>query len=250
MNWYYAEDNERRGPVDDAAFATLVSSGTIKPDTLVWNEGMTNWEPYSTVRASVAQAASVTAPVITAGRATGGGVVCSQCGQTFPPDEVITYEGRTVCAGCKPLFFQKVKEGALTSGVHEYAGFWIRFVAKFIDGIIMQIISVVINLALSMGGIAAETLVWVGMVLSLLINVAYAVYFVGRYGATPGKMACKLKVVRPDGSSLSYGRAAGRYFAELVSTLTLLIGYIMAAFDVEKRALHDRICDTRVIRAR
>jgi hypothetical protein len=34
----------------------------------------------------------------------------------------------------------------------------------------------------------------------------------------------------------------------LLSSLTLAIGYIMAAFDDEKRSLHDRICDTRVIR--
>jgi uncharacterized RDD family membrane protein YckC len=33
----------------------------------------------------------------------------------------------------------------------------------------------------------------------------------------------------------------------IVSGIILLIGYIMAGFDDEKRALHDRVCDTRVI---
>jgi uncharacterized RDD family membrane protein YckC len=33
----------------------------------------------------------------------------------------------------------------------------------------------------------------------------------------------------------------------IVSGIILLIGYIMAGFDEEKRALHDRVCDTRVI---
>jgi uncharacterized RDD family membrane protein YckC len=61
-------------------------------------------------------------------------------------------------------------------------------------------------------------------------------------------MALGLKVVRSDGTKLSNGRIVGRYFAELVSLLVLWIGYIMAAFDDQKRALHDMICDTRVIK--
>jgi uncharacterized RDD family membrane protein YckC len=70
---------------------------------------------------------------------------------------------------------------------------------------------------------------------------------VGKYGATLGKMAAKIRVVTADGGKVSYGRATGRYFAKLLSAFTCLIGFIMAAFDEEKRALHDRICNTRVI---
>ena len=70
----------------------------------------------------------------------------------------------------------------------------------------------------------------------------------GKYGATPGKMACRLKVIRPDGGTISYMLSFGRAFAELISYMTLYIGYIMAAFDNEKRALHDHICDTRVVK--
>jgi uncharacterized RDD family membrane protein YckC len=47
---------------------------------------------------------------------------------------------------------------------------------------------------------------------------------------------------------VSYGRAFGRYFGTWLSGLTLGIGYIMAAFDDQKRSLHDRVCDTRVIK--
>jgi uncharacterized RDD family membrane protein YckC len=61
-------------------------------------------------------------------------------------------------------------------------------------------------------------------------------------------MACGIKVVRPDGDRVSYARALGRYFAEILSGLILAIGYIMAAFDSEKRALHDHICSTRVVK--
>jgi len=82
----------------------------------------------------------------------------------------------------------------------------------------------------------------------MVIGATYEGVFVSRFGATPGKMALDLKVIRPDGGPLSLGRAVGRYFAKIVSGIILAIGYIMAGFDSQKRALHDMICDTRVIR--
>jgi uncharacterized RDD family membrane protein YckC len=78
--------------------------------------------------------------------------------------------------------------------------------------------------------------------------ISYEIFFLGKYGATPGKMACKIRVVTGEGDSITYGRAAGRAFAERLSGLICYIGYLMVAFDSsQKRALHDRICNTRVI---
>jgi uncharacterized RDD family membrane protein YckC len=96
----------------------------------------------------------------------------------------------------------------------------------------------------------AMGMVGVAFVVSLLIGCAYETFFITRFAATPGKMALGLKVLRPDGSGVTAGRAAGRYFAKQLSAMILLIGYILAAFDAQKRALHDMICDTRVIRSR
>jgi uncharacterized RDD family membrane protein YckC len=53
--------------------------------------------------------------------------------------------------------------------------------------------------------------------------------------------------VSPDGGKISYMRAAGRYFAKILSGIILYIGFIMAFWDDEKKALHDIICQTRVI---
>ena len=61
------------------------------------------------------------------------------------------------------------------------------------------------------------------------------------------KMLMKVKVVMPDGGRVSYSRALGRHFAKILSGIILYIGYLMAFWDDEKRALHDRICSTRVI---
>jgi len=84
----------------------------------------------------------------------------------------------------------------------------------------------------------------------LVILAGYSTFFHGKYGATPGKMACGLKVVTPEGTPIRYGRAFGRAMAEILSRMICDIGYIIAAFDSQKRALHDHIANTRVIRAR
>jgi uncharacterized RDD family membrane protein YckC len=83
---------------------------------------------------------------------------------------------------------------------------------------------------------------------SMVVAAVYQIFFLGKFGATPGKMALRLRVVTPTGGKISYARACGRYFAEILSSIILCIGYIMAAFDDQKRALHDYICNTRVIR--
>ena len=84
--------------------------------------------------------------------------------------------------------------------------------------------------------------------LSHVINFFMTTFFLWKYQATPGKMALGLKVITADGSRLSYLRCVGRFFGEIVSGLILNIGYIIAAFDSEKRALHDHMCATRVVK--
>ena len=252
MSWYYAENDVRNGPIDDPAFEALVGAGTIRPDTLVWRDGLPDWVPYSRL-ANAAAAPQPAAPGLRAALSSQPGLGlhgCSQCGRTFPPDDMVTFEGRFICAGCKPAFFQRIKEGVAIAGSLEYAGFWIRFAAKFIDTIVLQIggylIGFIAGMALKGSNSPLAIMIFV-MLLALAFQAGYFIFFVGKYGATPGKMACKLEVIRPDGSPMTYGRATGRFFAEWLSQLTLAIGYFMAGWDEEKRALHDRIADTRVV---
>ena len=65
--------------------------------------------------------------------------------------------------------------------------------------------------------------------------------------ATPGKMLFGLIVVDKEYNRLSFAKATGRFFATLVSTIILFIGFIMAAFTNKKRALHDMMAGTYVI---
>lgn len=250
MQWYYAGKDGQAGPVGEEEFQSLVNEGTITPKTLVWNSTMTDWSAYGKTGSDPNDQEGATSE--------SRRLFCAECGKEFSADEMIRYGNTWVCASCKPVFVQKLKEGVTTSAGMEYAGFWIRFGAVFIDGIILSVSNLVIRIPLlfviygsATSRNAAGTLGYI--LLSNIINfglaITYETFFLGKYAATPGKMLCKLKVVAPDGGKITYLRAFARYFAKVLSYLTLTIGFIMAAFDDEKRALHDRICDTRVIRA-
>jgi uncharacterized RDD family membrane protein YckC len=235
--WYYAHGGERVGPVDQAALNAAISNGIIDDTTLVWRDGMTDWRPWGEVRS----------------QASPGTELCAECGQRFPIGEMVAFQNQHICAACKPVYFQRVKETGGAATVFTYAGFWIRFVAKFVDGIIAGIIGMLWQFTLGLllpqeDPTAFGPLFILSTLGGFLFGIAYYVYFVGKFGATPGKMALGLRIVRADGSSLTYGRATGRFFADYLSNLILFIGYIMAAFDDEKRTLHDRICDTRVVK--
>jgi uncharacterized RDD family membrane protein YckC len=247
MNWHYVKDNTQTGPVDQAALEALFRAGTINAGTLVWSPGMETWLPYSEARPGQ--------PLATIGNE----AVCAECGKTFDKGEMIRHGEAWVCAACKPVFLQKLSEGVEpVTGAMRYAGFWIRFAAKLVDGIIMSVLLVVPMIAImaSMGMLerSSEEPSEAEMIVQLVFQIvyfavygAYSIVFVGKYGATPGKMACKIKVVDGTGAKIGYGRATGRFFAEFLSGLLCYIGYVMVAFDEEKRALHDRICNTRVI---
>ena len=255
MNWYYVDAGQQAGPVDDAQFEQLARGGKIQTDTLIWREGMANWQSYGE---AVGPGPSLpTAPPI--GGAAVAAIaadeaVCAECGRIFNIQDTIPYGGIRVCAGCKPVFMQKLAEGArINTGTLTYAGFWIRLGAKFLDGILIRVAGFPVGFLIGIGARPSHpsemlTVQMVAGAVGFLIGMAYTVFFLGKYGATPGKMACRIKVVMADGSPLSYGRAFGRFFAEILSGCpTLLIGYIMAGSDEQKRALHDRICNTRVV---
>jgi uncharacterized RDD family membrane protein YckC len=254
-SWYYAAGGRQAGPVSEVELDSLISSGAVRGDTLVWREGLPEWQPLNVARPgtplSVAtpEAAAVTSEAPTR--------FCSECGQPRLERELVNFGDRLVCYACKDAFTQRVKEQGGFTQRFAYAGFWIRFLARFLDAIILYI--VILPVTFLVLGSAAFTVSSEGptpmylllnmmlLVFQIAVSATYEVWFLTRHGATPGKMVVGKKVVTADGGPLTTGRALGRHFAVYLSSFTLLIGFIMAAFDDQKRALHDRICDTRVI---
>lgn len=183
---------------------------------------------------------------------------CCQCGQILSVSEMLHYQDQWICSECKPLYFQKVREGISVPGTFQYGGFWIRFLAKLLDSFILSTVSIVflmvffflefLNLPGSDASSFKPTFSIIASIAELLITIGYTIYFVGKFGATPGKMICQLKIITAEGEKVTYGRAAARFFAEMLSSFTMGIGYLMVVFNDEKKALHDVICNTRVIR--
>jgi uncharacterized RDD family membrane protein YckC len=179
---------------------------------------------------------------------------CGVCGAMVASNLVVQLGGKTVCVTCKSAYAREMA-GARPVGAFKYAGFWIRFVALFLDGLILMIPMFAL-MFLFVGGLMVTREHGYGdpagfqalfYVFFYGLQMLYSTFFHGKFGATPGKMAVKIRVVRSDGSPIGFGRAFGRFFATVLSGLLCNIGYIIAAFDPEKRALHDRICDTRVV---
>jgi len=213
MTWYYAVGQQQQGPVTEEQLQALAKDGVVTGDTLVWRDGMGNWQPYRTVGGP----AAITSPQ--------------------PP---------ATPGAAEPLAFTPAAEVL-------YAGFWIRFCAKILDGIPIGILLVLAMVA--MGGFSRgkneAALIGVQFAIqmvAMVLSVLYNTIAIGGWGTTLGKKACGLKVIRADGGKVTYGRACGRAFAEIVSGMVCYIGYIIAGFDEQKRALHDHMCDTRVVR--
>lgn len=187
-------------------------------------------------------------------------VYCSQCGKAFPPAEVVMLGNAAVCAVCKPVYLRRLQEGGLPAA-RRYKGFWIRFVELIVDGLVLSAVFWPISFTFLMpyfraavsGTPPAALLATFGAELALiegiglLINIVYNTLMLGRFGATLGDMVIGAKVVTPDGQPITYARALGRTLMKIVSGLILCIGYLLAAFDSQKRTLHDRVAGTVVI---
>lgn len=111
----------------------------------------------------------------------------------------------------------------------------LRFYAMVIDDILLTAVGFAISLVADVP------------FLSPLLLIAYHTAMVGSSGQTLGKLALKVKVVRVDGSPVGFGGAFLRAVGLIVSTITAGLGYLVAFFTTNKRALHDFIGGTRVI---
>ena len=119
------------------------------------------------------------------------------------------------------------------------AGFWRRFGAALLDGIIVGVVAEILLASLK----------GVGYALGLLIGIAYFVYFEGgRTGQTLGKRALGIRVIDFDtGGPIGYGRGAIRYFGRYVSTIVILLGYFWMLWDREKQCWHDKFASDVVV---
>lgn len=211
--WFYTDGaGVQRGPVAAAFLQAAFAQGQLRPDDMVWRDGMANWERH----ADVAE--------LTAGS---------------PPAQ-------------PPPLLRAPASMAHAGALIAYAGFWRRYLALLLDSIILGLplllLAVLLVLAVDSSSDATSPLVgmvylayWVGAPLYYALQESSAAQ------ATLGKRALGIKVTDLHGGRLTFGHALGRWFAALVSYLTLYIGFLMAAFTPRRQALHDMVAGTLVV---
>jgi hypothetical protein len=114
VEWFYAKDGQRIGPLSESSLEQRLGSGEIDLDTSVWCRGMEDWAPLRVVKSANAVGAPAfnAPPELTR-------LACAECGDRFPEEDLVRISGRRTCAGCKATVLQKLQEGLLNSDTDE-----------------------------------------------------------------------------------------------------------------------------------
>lgn len=155
---------------------------------------------------------------------------------------------------------------AVAAGSTVYAGFWRRFWAVFLDGIVLNIGSFpLVMLAMIPMGATFESfrgdeyspeafaaMFGTYLLLAVLGTVVSWLYYAllessGRQ-ATVGKLATGIRVTGLHGERISFARASGRFFASVLTGMTFGLGYLTMFFTERRQSLHDKIAGTLVTR--
>ncbi len=190
---------------------------------------------------------------------------------------VASAAGHKVCVGCSKSNESSAEycfdcgaplptEVAVADPAGDSAGFWVRAAAFGVDVLISIFMDICIYHLVSNHShfgaswseywhLASSSRDWSAtdtrdLILNFSRDIAVYTFFVGRWGATIGKLAFGLRIVRSDGGKLPYGLAFMRFLAYFISLLPLGLGFFWAGLSSRKRAWHDYLADTKVIQRR
>ncbi|MEP7014559.1 MAG: RDD family protein [Verrucomicrobiota bacterium] len=211
MEIYIKGRGQRLGPYSVAEINRRLATGALNPSELAWHEKAAGWEPLFTI-AGVILPGAASASTTPIGIAT-----------PIPPESPV------------------------------YAGFWIRAIALFLDSIILTIPIGILWFVFwpDPTDPGSGNLYFAASAVVALKILYFTVLWASPMQATLGQKMCGLRVItETDNPRISFARAVGRLFAMGLSSLTLGIGYLMAAFTERKRALHDMLAGTCVVKAR
>jgi uncharacterized RDD family membrane protein YckC len=197
-------------------------------------------------------------------------VYCAHCGLALP-------EGAAFCPRCgtataapgepddaaSAAALPSQPPGVVVPRIVPYSGFWRRFVAMFLDGLILTFVTFPFQWFMHapvFGWVNADNLSVEEMMAMLSASAASIVlswlcgwlYFAllesSKMQGTLGKAALNIRVTDLGGRRISFARATGRYFGKWLSGATFLIGYLIQPFTRRRQALHDLMAGTLVVR--
>jgi uncharacterized RDD family membrane protein YckC len=167
---------------------------------------------------------------------------CESCGTLHAENDVL-------CLHCGASL-------EMRAAAVRYGGFWRRFWACMLDGIVLGFASMLVYGA----GIVivryispeiedpVKALLIPQLVANTLIKAFYFIYFHALTGQTVGKFVLGLKVVNRDGNPIGWARSIVRYAGYIISFLCACLGFIWIAFDSRKQGWHDKMAGSFVVR--
>lgn len=172
---------------------------------------------------------------------------CPQCGSEAPDDA-------NFCITCGANMHAAAIDPVPPVSPDTAAGFWRRFAARSVDSIVAYGFSFLVLVSLTPSNVPVTAYILSAPKTATLVGMgSFLVYFTflhGAFGQTFGKMLLGIRVVGVSGARISYGRALVRSLGDIVSAVTLSLGYVLAALNKRKRALHDFLAGTVVVRVR
>lgn len=248
-DWYYTQQKQQRGPVPFEELIALTASSQVEQTELVWTQGMAEWMPASNIPELAAAVPPLDA--LAAAAAPTAQVYAPGYGAPYVQGALLNYQ--------TPNYYDGVRR-------FQYAGFWIRFGAVLIDGIILQVAQGILNAIIYAidGSAVSSSFVnglvrpggfrfqGTGLIVTLLMMMIQWLYFAfsesSLKGATLGKRLCGLRVVDLQGERISFGRATGRFFGSILSQVVCYIGYLVGASGDRNQTWHDMMAGTICIK--
>ena len=211
MNYHVAKNGAQLGQMSEEEITGRIATGELSAGDLCWTDGMPEWQPLgSKFRVPLSVPVSSAATNINPYAA--------------PASNVLSNSG--------------------SSGVGRHPGFWLRFVAYFIDYLVQTVAGGVVGLMIGfVGAVSNADDALIGLAAVVLSMAGCWLYYAfmesSSNQATFGKMALGIVVTDLNGNRISFARATGRYFGQIVSAFTLCIGFMMCAWTERKQCLHD-----------
>lgn len=188
---------------------------------------------------------------------------CKQCGEEVP-------EGAAFCSMCGQRAGEDMETPAGPARDREleaarppvkYAGFWLRAIAYVVDCLLLGFVAgiTILQPLLRHAGVAQENpwtlfrdtsrqVLAINLLMVMVSWLYWALLESSPWQATIGKRLLGLYVTDMQGNRITFARASGRYFGKIVSSVTLMIGYLMAGFTEKKQALHDMMASCLVLK--
>lgn len=189
---------------------------------------------------------------------------CQKCGLTLTSSSLAPTQAAAPArayAAAPPVAY-------VAAPASPYGGFWIRLLAHLLDHVILSAVAAPLFFIMAMPTIlrvmheaernqepSPEMIMAILSSVFLYVAIAFAGQWLyeawltsSSWQGTIGKRVLRLKVVDEAGNRISFGRATGRFFAKILSSMFFCIGFLMIAFTERKCGLHDMLAGTAVVR--